>query len=76
MELGETQAAQRTELSTFSRIRTRAVGFVVFDRLLISVHPAGCFAARTFIERYLQDAVQAEASARRRAAACPRAPRT
>jgi magnesium transporter len=56
-------------LSAFSRIRTRALGFVVFDRLLITVHPAGCFAARAFIERYLADAVQAEgltASARSR----------
>jgi magnesium transporter len=47
-------------LNAFGRIRTRAVGFVVFDRLLISVHPAGCFAADTFIQRYLADAVQAE----------------
>ena len=41
----------------------------MFDRLLITVHPAGCFAARTFIERYLQDAMQSEvlsASARSR----------
>ena len=42
------------------RLGTRAVGFAVFDRLLISVHPAGCFTARTFVERYLADAVQAE----------------
>jgi magnesium transporter len=47
-------------LSAFTRIRTRAVGFVVFDRLLITVHPSDCFAARTFIERYLADAVQTE----------------
>jgi magnesium transporter len=45
-------------LAAFSRIRTRAVGFVVFDRLLISVHSAGCFAANAFIERYLADALQ------------------
>ena len=31
-----------TPLAGFSRIRTRAVGFVVFDRLLITVHPTGC----------------------------------
>ena len=31
---------------------------MVFDRLLITVHPAGCFTARTFIERFLADAVQ------------------
>ncbi|RZJ01849.1 MAG: magnesium transporter CorA [Rubrivivax sp.] len=41
-------------------IRTHAVGFAVFDRLLISVHPNGCFTARSFIERYLSDAIHAE----------------
>ncbi len=45
-------------LAAFGRIRTRAVGFVVFDRLLITVHPADCFTARAFIERFLADAVQ------------------
>lgn len=55
-------------LAAFSRIRTRAVGFAVFDRLLISVHPAGCFAADAFIQRFLSDAVAADglsAAARR-----------
>ena len=47
-------------LSSFGRIRTRAVGFVVFDRLLITVHPAECFTARAFIERFLADAVQSD----------------
>jgi magnesium transporter len=47
-------------LASFGRIRTRAVGFVVFDRLLITVHPAECFTARAFIERFLADAVQSE----------------
>jgi Mg2+ and Co2+ transporter CorA len=68
-EVGEGQLAKDTELATFSRIRTRALAFVVFDRLLITLHPAGCFAARAFIERYLQDALQSEglsASARSR----------
>ncbi len=46
-----------TALPTFRRIRTRAIGFVVFDRLLVTVHPAGCAAAKSFIERYLTDAV-------------------
>ncbi|MEO7393006.1 MAG: magnesium transporter CorA, partial [Ramlibacter sp.] len=36
-------------LDAFNRISTRAVGFVVFDRLLITMHPAGCFAANAFI---------------------------
>lgn len=47
-------------LPSFHRIRTRAVGFVVFDRLLLSVHPLGCFTARSFIARYLSDAVHAD----------------
>jgi len=59
-ELGDAEMAKGGDLAGFSRIRTRAVGFVVFDRLLITVHPSGCFAARSFIERYLADAVQAE----------------
>jgi Mg2+ and Co2+ transporter CorA len=32
----------------------------VFDRLLITVHPEHCFAARVFIERYLSDALHSE----------------
>jgi magnesium transporter len=55
---GEAPAAG--ELAAFAAIRTRAVGFVVFDRLLITVHPAGCFAANAFIQRFLADAVQNE----------------
>jgi magnesium transporter len=47
-------------LAAFQRIRTRAVGFVAFDHLLITVHPAGCYTARSFIERYLADAVQSD----------------
>jgi Mg2+ and Co2+ transporter CorA len=47
-------------LSPFGKVRTQAVGFVVFDRLLITVHPDGCFAARTFIERFLGDAMLSE----------------
>jgi magnesium transporter len=53
-----TRAAAPSTLAAFSRIGTRAVGFVVFDRLLISVHSAGCFVASAFIERYLSDALQ------------------
>jgi magnesium transporter len=51
-------AAASASLASFRRIRTRAVGFAVFDRLLISVHPAGCQTPRGFIERYLAEAVQ------------------
>ena len=51
---------QGHSLAAFARVRSRAVAFVVFDRLLVSVHPSGCFAARAFIERYLGDAAQGE----------------
>jgi magnesium transporter len=51
---------EATPLDGFGRIRTRAVGFAVFDRLLITMHPAGCYAARSFVERYLSEAVQNE----------------
>jgi magnesium transporter len=54
------QPALEGPLGPFSRIRTRAVAFIVFDRLLITVHPAGCFTASTFIERFLKDALQTE----------------
>jgi magnesium transporter len=44
----------------FHRISTRAVGFAQFDKLLISVHPGGCYTAKSFVERYLQEATQNE----------------
>ena len=44
----------------FHRISTRAVGFVQFDKLLISVHPGGCYTAKSFVERYLKEATQNE----------------
>ena len=59
-ELGKDAPAHDAELASFRRVRTRAVGFVVFDRLLITVHPEGCYAARSFVERYLKDALQTE----------------
>jgi Mg2+ and Co2+ transporter CorA len=73
-ETPEPPSGAHGALSAFARIRTRAVGFVVFDRLLVSVHPAGCYAANTFIKRFLADAVQAEglsAAARSRLPAGP-----
>lgn len=60
VELGETEQPPPSTLGAFARVRTRAVGFVVFDRLLITVHPQGCFTARSFLERYLADAVHSE----------------
>ena len=43
-------------IPAFRHIRSRAVGFAIFDRLLISVHPPGCYTAKSFIERFLADA--------------------
>ncbi|MBK6006007.1 magnesium transporter CorA family protein [Ramlibacter ginsenosidimutans] len=60
VELGNRAPPRDGLLSTFSRIRTRAVGFAAFDRLLITVHPQGCHAAHSFVERYLKDALQSE----------------
>jgi magnesium transporter len=57
---GKAASAGPNTLAAFQRIRTRAVGFATFDHLLISVHPSGCFTARSFIERYLADAVQSD----------------
>ena len=58
-EIGH-DAVQGTPLGTFARLRSRAVGFVVFDRLLVTVHPSDCYAAREFVQRYVGDAVQSE----------------
>ena len=46
--------------AVFHHIDTRAVGFVQFDKLLISIHPKGCHTAKTFVERYLKDALVSE----------------
>ncbi len=53
---GQPRIKPRGGLAAFNRISSRAVGFVVFDRLLISVHPRGCYTAKSFIERSLTDA--------------------
>ncbi len=45
----------RGGMPAFNRISSKAVGFAVFDRLLISVHPRGCYAAKNFIQRFLAD---------------------
>ena len=74
VELGEEVTSRTGPLAGFGRVRTRAIGFVVFDRLLITVHPTGCQSARTFIQRYLGDVVQSEginATARSRLPAGP-----
>ncbi len=53
---GQARSKPKGGLAAFNRISSRAVGFVVFDRLLISVHPRGCYTAKSFIERSLTDA--------------------
>lgn len=53
---GQARSKPKGGLPAFNRISSRAVGFVVFDRLLISVHPRGCYTAKSFIERSLTDA--------------------
>jgi magnesium transporter len=58
----------------FHRISTRAVGFVQFDKLLISIHPSGCYTAKSFVERYLKDAVQSENASPQAAVARSRLP--
>ncbi|HVE54565.1 MAG TPA: magnesium transporter CorA family protein [Ramlibacter sp.] len=73
-ELGAQVLSDRRPLAGFGRVRTRAIGFVAFDRLLISVHPSGCQSARSFVQRYLGDVVQSEglsASARTRLPSAP-----
>ncbi len=40
----------------FKPISSKAVGFAMFDRLLITIHPRGCYSARNFVQRYLEDA--------------------
>ncbi|MRD48791.1 magnesium transporter CorA [Caenimonas koreensis DSM 17982] len=73
-DASDTAAPANSALAAFQRIATRAVGFVVFDRLLITVHPAGCYSAKTFVQRYLQDAIHTEglsAAARSRLPSSP-----
>ena len=53
---GTPRIKARARLPAFNRISSKAVGFAVFDRCLISVHPRGCYAAKSFIQRFLADA--------------------
>jgi Mg2+ and Co2+ transporter CorA len=39
----------------FRHIDSRAVGFVVFDKLLVSVHPPACVTAKSYVQRFLAD---------------------
>lgn len=53
---GKPRIKASNTLPGLSRISSKAVGFAVFDRLLISVHPRDCYAAKSFIQRFLADA--------------------
>jgi magnesium transporter len=66
--------ARKAGLPVFHRVNTRAVGFVQFDKLLISVHPVGCYTAKSFVERYLKDAMQNENASPQAAVARSRLP--
>jgi magnesium transporter len=66
--------ARKRGSPVFNRISTRAVGFVQFDKLLISVHPSGCYTAKSFVARYLKEAVQTENATALFAAARSRLP--
>jgi magnesium transporter len=50
-------------LPAFGRIHTQPIGFVTFDRLLITVHASGCATAKSFIERFVADAAHNNGSA-------------
>ncbi len=52
---GTSRIKPRGGMPAFNRISSKAVGFAVFDRLLISVHPRDCYAAKSFIQRFLAD---------------------
>jgi Mg2+ and Co2+ transporter CorA len=53
---GKPRIKPSNTLPGLSRISSKAVGFAVFDRLLISVHPRDCYSAKSFIQRFLADA--------------------
>ncbi|NJM42966.1 MAG: magnesium transporter CorA family protein [Brachymonas sp.] len=53
---GVPQRPGKKQTPIIRRIHSKAVGFAVFDRLLISTHTRGCYAARNFVQRYLLDA--------------------
>jgi Mg2+ and Co2+ transporter CorA len=60
---GPVPAAQRTRPPpAFRKLDTQAIGFIIFDSLLISVHPPVCPIRRSFMERYLNDVLISEAA--------------
>jgi magnesium transporter len=46
---------KRTAAPEIRPISSRAVGFVVFDRLLISTHPPECYSASQLVQRFIAD---------------------
>lgn len=53
---GEHRAVCHKANPVLKRIGSKAVGFAVFDRLLISTHPCGCYSAKNFVQRFIEDA--------------------
>ncbi len=53
---GKPRIKPKYTLPGLSRISSKAVGFAVFDKLLISIHPRDCYSAKSFIQRFLADA--------------------
>ncbi len=68
---GATASAVPRTGALLPRIDTTPVGFVVFDRVLLSVHPAGCAVRSAFVAR-LSGAVQAAAVSGQADAPAPR----
>ncbi len=60
---GRTQAAKRSGPPVLRRIDTSPVGFAVFDRVLLTVHPAGCQALEQYTARLMSAASAASRAA-------------
>ena len=64
MFLGENQGSARTARQALAAIDTSPVGFAVFDRVLLSVHPTDCAVREHFAQRLAGAGADARASAR------------
>jgi magnesium transporter len=53
---GPGEHADEPSASVFSRLESLAVGFVVFDQLLISVHPETCGVGNALLQRLMAEA--------------------
>jgi Mg2+ and Co2+ transporter CorA len=64
MFLGENQGSARSARLALEAIDTSPVGFAVFDRLLLSVHPTGCAVREHFAQRLAATQTDVRGSAR------------